>query len=33
MEQQKRIQYLTSVPLTPVINITTNGDGWLSSSE
>lgn len=33
MEQQKRIQYLTSVPLTPDIIITISGDGGLSSSD
>lgn len=33
IEQQKRIQYFTSVPFTPEIAIATRGDGWLSSAE
>lgn len=33
MEQQKRIQYFTSIPFTPEISIATRGDGWLSSAD
>lgn len=33
MEQQKRIQYFTSIPFTPEISMATKGDDWLSSAE
>jgi len=33
MEQQKRIQYFTSIPFTPEISIAAIGDGGLSSAD
>lgn len=33
MEQQKRIQYFTSVPFTPEIRIAAKGDGGFSSAD